>query len=312
MLRNFFTAIELMMALAFTFSCQKEDKVVKPSGNPEWVEYPTVSHLKVTQVETRGTSVKFVSTLDESGKTTGDMGKTVLTMLNKITLTVSSKDTAFKGADVESDDETVMTVSRTDDSTYVLHFAATGKVNVKITAGGLSLNPIPFSTTPAIQATGLKVCLETPRGDSMITLRALTPEQMKYDTGEQMATYAQLIVPYSGTNKKMLLRFVGLVPENASNRMIKHASFLSKDEEEQLYEQYPNIKWQRGGQIDNSMDIGEFVDRYVMVGIDGINNFNVNMTSGKMLIDLLNTDKETFSRFRFYQVIMGPPGSRYE
>jgi hypothetical protein len=312
MLRNFFTAIELMMALAFTFSCQKEDKVVKPSGNPEWVEYPTVSHLKVTQVETRGTSVKFVSTLDESGKTTGDMGKTVLTMLNKITLTVSSKDAAFKGADVESDDETVMTVSRTDDSTYVLHFAATGKVNVKITAGGLSLNPIPFSTTPAIQATGLKVCLETPRGDSMITLRALTPEQMNYYDLEEKATYAQLIVPYSGTNKKMLLRFVGLVPENASNRMIKNASFMSKETEESLYELYPNVKWQRGGQINNSMDIGEFVNRYVLVGYDGLNSANGNMVRGHMLIDLYDSGNKTFSRFVFYEVIMGPPGSRYE
>jgi hypothetical protein len=312
MLKNFFTAIELMMALAFTFSCQKEDKVVKPSGNPEWVEYPTVSHLKVTQVETRGTSVKFVSTLDESGKTTGDMGKTVLTMLNKITLTVSSKDTAFKGADVESDDETVMTVSRTDDSTYVLHFAATGKVNVKITAGGLSLNPIPFSTTPAIQATGLKVCLETPRGDSMITLRALTPEQMEYHTLEGQASYAQLIIPYSSTNKKMLLRFVGLVPENASNRMIKHAGFMNKEEEEQLYELYPNVKWQRGGQINNSMDIGEFVNRYVLVGYDGLNSTNGNMVRGHMLIDLYDSEEKSFSRFVFYEVIMGPPGSRYE
>jgi hypothetical protein len=312
MLRNFFTAIELTMALAFTFSCQKEDKVVKPSGNPEWVEYPTVSHLKVTQVETRGTSVKFVSTLDESGKTTGDMGKTVLTMLNKITLTVSSKDAAFKGADVESDDETVMTVSRTDDSTYVLHFAATGKANVKITAGGLSLNPIPFSTTPAIQATGLKVCLETPRGDSMITLRALTPEQMNYHTGEEDATYAQLIIPYSETNKKMLLRFVGLVPENASNRKIKYAVFMSKETEESLYELYPNVKWQRGGEIKNSMDIGEFVNRYVLVGFNGLNPANVNMVQGCMLIDLFNSDEKTFSRFDFTQVIMGPPGSRYE
>jgi hypothetical protein len=226
-------------------------------------------------------------------------------------LTVSSKDAAFKGADVESDDETVMTVSRTDDSTYVLHFAATGKANVKITAGGLSLNPIPFSTTPAIQATGLKVCLETPRGDSMIALRALTPEQMEYHDPELMASYAQLIVPYSGTNKQMLLRFVGLVPENASNRKIKYAVFMSKETEESLYELYPNIKWQRGGEINNSMDIGEFVDRYVMVGRDGLSPANVNTLHGDMLIDLYNADMKTYSRFVFYEVRMGPSGSHF-
>jgi hypothetical protein len=114
-----------------------------------------------------------------------------------------------------------------------------------------------------------------------------------------------LIVPYSGTNKKMLLRFVGLVPENASNRMIKHASFMSKETEESLYELYPNVKWQRGGQINNSMDIGEFVNRYVLVGYDGLNSANGNMVRGHMLIDLIRFRIKHFRDLYFMKLLWG-------
>ena len=309
MSRNFFHFI--LSAVVFSLavsSCQKHDRIVtEGSGNPEWIDYPDVAFMKVTQVETRGTSVKFVSTIDEKGVSSGDMGRTVLTMLNNVTICVSSSDPAFLGADVESDDTSVMTVTRTDDSTYVLHYASTGTANLNIAAGKLSIGPIPFSVMPAINVVGLRVSVAFPEGDKIFTLAALTPEQMKYNTPEALSSLAQLVIPYDPENKPMLMKFLGLVPENASTRVVKYACFMGQTESDMLYELYPDVKWQRSGEIKNKIDIGEFVGRYEIVGPWGDYCYDGDLDREHTLIDLYDADCKSFSRFLFVEVIKGKP-----